>query len=244
MLFHRTVRSAWRARQAKRGRLGAAAANDPTRGARRACVKGGIASGRSRRAATRSRDLEIQRRMAQRARQRAAGDEAETIAAIAAATGATPGICVHVDRRNSSRHSFIAAPRSGASGSGVPAVGRRRTRPVADSAPFPDPAASGGRPGGPAAAGEAGDHLLLDAQSASRREAGSFGFRGDVQAEAPRQPGRAPPDAGSGRPAGRNPAGICLDCCGLGFVGELGALEACTCAAGEVWAERRRRRRS
>jgi len=260
-------RPAFRARQARRGRLGAAVANDPeqVRGGVPASLLGGIASGVARRRRSADRDAEIGRRMMRRASARTSGAAAETVAAIAADAGVSRSTCYDVDRRNvvaaasaAARSSFASAPRSGASGSGAPETGSKSARRIAAAAAVPDPAGVAGRKEVPAAAGGAGDDLLLGGGrlgAPPRREAGLPTLAGGAsRARAPgpsREAARAPPDAVPGlerptdHPAADPP---CAHCGGRGFVRPPGGEpEPCQCATGKVYAAGRedaRRRKS
>lgn len=152
--------------------------------------------------------------------------------------------------------SFASAPaQAGASGSGVSETDRRRPGPGVDEKTFPDrPDAVGGRPA--IAAGESRRPPLLQARHLRGRDL-ERGLHTDILAAPTPAPGgpaasRAPPGADSSidRPPGqrfegaadRGPGELCPECRGLGFVGELGALEACSCAVGQEWADRRRRK--
>ncbi|MCY3569327.1 MAG: hypothetical protein OXH38_11910 [Chloroflexi bacterium] len=150
---------------------------------------------------------------------------------------------------------FASAPaQAGASGSGASETDRRPGPGVDEESPLDPPDAVGVRPA--IAAGESRRPPSLRVRHHGGRtperglHADSLGASTTDRAGSAAS--RAPPGADSSidRPPGQRfesaadcgTGEVCLDCRGLGFVGELGALEACTCAAGQAWAERRRKR--
>ena len=241
--FGKGISKRWSATQARRGRLGAAVANALPLPA---CRQGGLASGVARRARTVVRDVQVQEAMDRRRAARRSG-RGETVAAIAERHGTSRATCYRLAAApalagvSGYGHSYVQPVRI--RGSGI--HGRRppggRLRPEGRR---PHPSPHGRNHWGPPHGGEVGS-LTRDGTNRSQappERPGSGAGRGA---------GRGPP-AGSGleRPsdhafeaaADRETGEICPDCRGLGFVGELGTLEACSCAAGQEWLELRRRK--